>query len=153
MKLRIYIDTSVIGGCLDEEFKDASMRLIDKSRHGQIILIISNLTELELADAPQEIQDILDEIPEENIERVELSQEALNLARTYISEKVISESKLADAEHIAIATINRVDILVSWNFHHIVNLKRIRGYNSVNLKYEYPLLEIRSPSEVLDYED
>jgi len=153
MKLRIYIDTSVIGGSLDEEFKDASMRLINRSKHGQIILVISELTELELTDAPQAVQDIFKEIPEENIEYVELTQEALSLAQKYISEGVISESKLVDAEHIAIATINRVDILLSWNFHHIVNLKRIRGYNSVNLKYEYPLLEIRNPNEVLDYED
>jgi len=153
MKLRIYIDTSVIGGCLDDEFKDASMQLINKSRDGQIILVISDLTELELTDAPQEIQDIFDEIPEECIENAELSQEALSLVGKYISEGVISESKLADAEHIAIAAINRVDVLVSWNFHHIVNLKRIRGYNSVNLRYGYPLLEIRSPDEVLDYEN
>jgi hypothetical protein len=129
------------------------MRLIDKSKHDQIILVISELTELELTDAPQEVQDVFEKIPEENIEYVELTQEALNLARKYIADGVISESKLADAEHIAIATIKRVDILLSWNFHHIVNLKRIRGYNSVNLKYEYPLLEIRNPNEVLDYED
>ena len=53
-------------------------------------------------------------------------------------------------KHFAIATINRVDVLVSWNFRHIVNLSMIRLYNSVNLKYGYPLLEIRSPREVLD---
>jgi len=153
MKLRIYIDTSVISGALEEEFKDASMRLIDRAKLGEIKLVISELTELELIDAPQAVKDIFEGIPEENIEYVELTQEALNLARKYISEGIISGRKLVDAEHIAIATINRVDILLSWNFHHIVNLKRIRGYNSVNLKYEYPLLEIRNPSEVLDYED
>jgi len=52
-------------------------------------------------------------------------------------------------KHFAIVTINRVDVLVSWNFRHIVDLSRIRLYNSVNLKYGYPLLEIRSPREVL----
>jgi len=66
---------------------------------------------------------------------------------------VIGRGKLVDAEHIAIATINRVDVLVSWNFRHIVNLQKIRGYNSVNLKYGYPLLEIRSPLEVITYEE
>ena len=132
MRLRIYIDTSVIGGCLDKEFQNASMELIDKFKRGEMIVVISELTTLELKDAPQE---------------------AVNLAGKYITEGVIGRGKLVDAEHIAIATINRVDVLVSWNFRHIVNLQKIRGYNSVNLKYGYPLLEIRSPLEVITYEE
>ncbi len=153
MRLRIYIDTSVIGGCLDKEFQNASRQLIDKFKQGEMIAVISELTTLELKDAPQEVRDIIREIPEENIEYVELTEEAVNLARKYTVEGVIGEGKLVDAEHIAIATINRVDVLVSWNFRHIVNLQRIRGYNSVNLKYGYPLLEIRSPLEVITYEE
>jgi predicted nucleic acid-binding protein len=152
MKLRVYIDTSVIGGCLDEEFKEVSRKLIEKFKQGEIIAVISELTTLELRDAPQEVQDIFKEIPEENIEHVKLTEEAVNLAQKYISEGVIGKDKLVDTEHIAIATINRVDVLVSWNFRHIVNLQRIRGYNSVNLKCGYPLLEIRSPWEVITYE-
>jgi len=58
-----------------------------------------------------------------------------------------------DAQHIAIATISRVEVLVSWNFRHIVNLPRIRGYNAVNLRGGYPLLEIRTPQEVIRYEE
>ena len=50
--------------------------------------------------------------------------------------------------HIALATINKVDILVSWNFKHIVNIGRIRGYNSVNLKLGFTTLEIRTPKEI-----
>ena len=153
MRLRIYIDTSVIGGCLDKEFQNASMELIDKFKRGEMIAVISELTTLELKDAPQEVQNILKEIPERNIEYVELTEEAVNLAGKYITEGVIGRGKLVDAEHIAIATINRVDVLVSWNFRHIVNLQKIRGYNLVNLKYGYPLLEIRSPLEVITYEE
>ncbi|MBE0516270.1 MAG: PIN domain-containing protein [Methanophagales archaeon] len=153
MKLRIYIDTSVIGGCLDKEFQNASRELIQKFKQGEMTVVISELTTLELKDAPQEVRDIVREIPEENIEYVELTEEAVNLARKYIAEGVIGKGKLVDAEHIAMATINRVDVLVSWNFRHIVNLQRIRGYNSVNLKYGYPLLEIRSPLEVITYEE
>lgn len=153
MRLRIYIDTSVVGGCLDEKFKDISRQLIEKFKRGEIVAVISDLTSLELKNASQEVQDILKEIPEENIEYVELTEEAVNLAQKYISEGVIGESKLVDAEHIAIATINHIDVLVSWNFRHIVNLQKIRGYNSVNLKYGYPLLEIRSPQEVITYEE
>jgi predicted nucleic acid-binding protein len=118
MKLRVYIDTSVIGGCLDEEFKDASRQLIDRFRKGEMVVVISELTTLELKNAPQDVLNILEEIPEGNTEYVELTEEA-----------------------------------VSWNFRHIVNLQKIRRYNSVNLKYGYPLLETRSPREVITYEE
>jgi predicted nucleic acid-binding protein len=152
MRFRIYIDTSVIGGCLDDEFKEVSGKLIDKFKRGEMIAVISELTTLELKNAPQGAQDILAEISEENIEYLELTEEAVDLAQEYISEGVIGRDKLVDAEHIAIATLNRVDVVVSWNFRHIVNLQRIRGFNSVNLKRGYPLLEIRSPWEVIIYE-
>ena len=136
---------------MDKEFQNVSRQLIDKFKQGEMIVVISELTTLELKDAPREVRNIVRDIPEKNIEYVELTEEAVNLAGKYIAEGVIG--KLVDAEHIAIATINRVDVLVSWNFRHIVNLQRIRGYNSVNLKYDYPLLEIRSPLEVITYEE
>jgi hypothetical protein len=58
-----------------------------------------------------------------------------------------------DCRHIATATINKVDFLVSWNFKHIVNVFRIRGYNSINLRCGYSLLDIRSPKEIVNNED
>ena len=100
MRLRIYIDTSVIGGCRDKEFQNASWRSIDKFKQGEMVVVISELTTLELNDAPQEVRDIVMEIPEENIEYVELTEEAVNLARKYIGEGVIGGGKLVDAEHI-----------------------------------------------------
>lgn len=152
-KLRVYIDTSVIGGCIDDRFKEVSRQLIEKFKYGEMVAVISELTSLELKYAPQEARNILEGIPEENIEYVELTEEAVNLGREYIKDGVVSESKLVDAQHIAIATINRVDIVVSWNFKHIVNLEKIRGFNAVNLKMGYALLEIRSPWEVITYEE
>jgi hypothetical protein len=113
VRIRIYIDTSVIGGCLDEEFEDASLLLFGKFKNGEMVAVVSELTGLELEAAPKEVRDILEEIPEENIEHVDLSEEAVNLARRYISDGIVGESKLVDAQHIAIATINRVDVLVS----------------------------------------
>jgi hypothetical protein len=92
------------------------------------------------------------EVPEEHIEVFQLDSEAMDLADAYISEGVIRAKLRADAQHIAIATIARVDVLVSWNFKHIVNLHRIHGYNSVNLRRGYPMLEIRAPQEVLQDE-
>jgi hypothetical protein len=94
----------------------------------------------------------LDRIPPNFQEHIELTEEASDLARLYIQQGVLGETKRVDAQHIAMATIARVDVLVSWNFKHIVNLERIRGYNSVNLKAGYPLLEIRTPREVIGYD-
>ena len=77
----------------------------------------------------------------------------LGLTSLYITEKIVVQTSYDDCVHIALATINRADVLISWNFKHIVNLKRIHGYNAVNLKLGYPILEIRSPKEIIDYED
>lgn len=150
MKLRLYTDTSVIGGCLDEEFSEFSLKLIDEFKTGSKIINISDLTLEELENAPSEVREVLKQIPNENIEYLSLNEEAIILAERYIKEKIVSSKYLLDAQHIAIATINRSDVLVSWNFKHIVNLRRIHLYNSINLKYGYPLIEIRSPREVIN---
>ena len=150
MKLRLYIDTSVIGGCFDEEFSEFSLKLIEEFKTGQKIMNISDLTLKELEDAPSEVREVLQQIPDDNIEYLSLNEEAIKLAERYIKEKIVSSKYLLDAQHIAIATINRSDVLVSWNFRHIVNLRRIHLYNSINLKYGYPLIEIRSPREVIN---
>ena len=116
---------------------------------GVKVAVISDLTLKELEDAPLKVRSLVGEIPEEHKEYVVLDDETRTLARCYIEEGVVSDGFLIDAQHIAIATVNRGDVLVSWNFKHIVNLTKIRHYNAVNLKYGYPLLEIRSPMVVL----
>jgi len=58
-----------------------------------------------------------------------------------------------DALHIALATLNNSDVLASWNFKHIVNLERIRLYNSINLRFGHRLIEIRTPREILNIKD
>ena len=151
MQLRIYADTSAIGGCFDEEFEKASRMLIEKFKQGELLLVLSDLTQLEMRDAPVYVQAVINGLPESHIERVEFSKEAADLAQKYITQGVVTKASLADAQHIALATISRVDALVSWNFKHIVNLERIRGYNSINLRYGYPPIEIRAPWEVIGY--
>ena len=151
--VRIYPDTSVFGGYFDPEFKKWSRLLIEEFKSGIKIAVISDLTLRELMEAPSEVRSLVSEIPETYKEYVILDEEAKELAYHYIEEKVVTEKFLIDAQHIAIATVNHVDVLVSWNFKHIVNLKKVRLYNSVNLKYGYHLLEIRSPMEVLNGEE
>jgi hypothetical protein len=80
-----------------------------------------------------------------------LTEDAIQLADAYITEKVVGRTSLEDCRHIALATINRVDVLASWNFKHIVNLDRIKGYNSVNLRLGFPMIEIRSPKDLIKY--
>ena len=146
---RVYTDTSVLGGCEDKEFAEHSIRLMDCFVLGSMRLILSTVTLEELARSPRLVQDRLATIPESNIEILPLDAEAGELAEAYVSADVISANMRADAQHIAIATVARVDVLVSWNFKHIVNLQRINGYNSVNLRNGYPVIEIRTPREVL----
>lgn len=152
MKLRIYTDTSVLGGCADDEFAEHSNRLMDSFVRGERMLVLSSLTVQELAHAPPDVRSRLATVPEEHIEVLSLDAAARELAEEYITAGVLSPRMRADAQHIAIATVGRVDVLVSWNFKHIVNLERIHGYNAVNLRKGHPPLEIRTPREVLSDE-
>ncbi len=147
--MRIYIDTSVVGGVFDEEFRQASQSFFPNVDSGDHILVVSDLLRSELLDAPRRVRTFLDGFRGKQLEEVKLNLDILDLADLYISERVVGATSLADCQHIAAATIHRADALVSWNFKHIVNLRRIRGYNSVNLKHGYPMLEIRTPIEVL----
>ena len=153
MRPRIYIDTSVVGGYFDEEFNEVTELFFQQFRAGDFIFVVSDLLDLELLNAPPRVRDLLGNYPPEFFERVSLSEEANDLANRYISEKVVGKTSLADCRHIALATHARVDVLASWNFKHIVNLQRIKGYNSVNLRLGYPLLEIRSPKDLVTYEN
>jgi hypothetical protein len=153
VKQRIYIDTSVVGGYFDEEFREATISLFQRLEKGDVIFVVSDLLDLELIDAPERVRLHLQNYPADNFERVSLTEEALKLADTYIVEKVVGKTSIADCRHIALATINRVDVLASWNFKHIVNLDRIKGYNSVNLRLGFPMIEIRSPKDLIKYGD
>lgn len=153
MRRRIYTDTSVIGGCLDEEFSAFSLQLFERFRKGLDLLVLSDLTMAELERAPLHVREVLRGVPDDGLEEIRFGTEASELAREYLAAGVIGAAHLEDARHIATATVERVDVLVSWNFKHIVNLDRIRGYNSVNLRLGYTLLEIRSPREILRYEE
>jgi tryptophan 2,3-dioxygenase len=129
------------------------MLLFEKVMLGQIICVYSDLSETELENAPQRIKDFFSELPKEYIQKVEVTEEAFELAQKYLNEKVVGQTSADDCRHIATATINKVDYLVSWNFKHIVNVFRIRGYNSINIRYGYPQLDIRSPKEIVNNED
>jgi len=153
MRQRFYFDTSVFGGVFDKEFEEVTLQLFERVKLGKIICIFSDLTETELVHAPDNVRDYFMSLPSESKERAEVNDEILTLASKYIEEKVVGQTSFDDCVHIATATICKADILISWNFKHIVNVYRIRGYNSINLRMNYPPLEIRSPKEIIEYED
>lgn len=119
----------------------------------QGLSFIIGLTIGELENAPQRVRDFFNKLPIDSLENVFMTDESLELAKDYINEKVVGRTSFDDCVHIALATINKADILVSWNFKHIVNIYRIRGYNSVNSQRGYKPLEIRSPKDIVDYEN
>ncbi|MDX1904013.1 MAG: type II toxin-antitoxin system VapC family toxin [Thermonemataceae bacterium] len=153
MKQRIYIDTSVFGGHFDEEFKDHTVPLFDRIKSGEFLVLYSTVTQDELENAPEKVKELVKSLRVDLTEYIETTDEAIDLATEYITEKVVGQTSYADCLHIALATINRADFLVSWNFKHIVNIERIRGYNSINIKNGYKQLEIRSPREFEKYEN
>jgi len=153
MKQRVYIDTSVIGGCFDEEFEEWSNMLMVELLTGQKIAVISDITYREIELAPDNVQKKLFEIPSEFIENILTDTEVEELAENYIKAEAVSRKYYEDALHIANATIQKADILASWNFKHIVNIDRIRKYNAVNLMYGYSTIEIRTPREILKQKD
>lgn len=146
--LRIYLDTSVLGGVYDPEFEADSKNLLELFGQGEAVPVVSSVTEAEVRRAPEQVRGLLTTLLEAGSQRVALSPEAEALAAAYIGAGVVTTSYEADALHIALATLAKVDVLVSWNFRHVVNLRRIRGFNGVNLLHGYGTLEIRSPKEV-----
>ena len=148
---RIYIDTSIVGGFFDKEFEIPTKALFKRLENKEIIFVVSDVLEGELKKAPQHIKELLNNYDNDCFEKVKSTNETDLLAQKYIDEKVVGASSFEDCQHIAIATINNVNVLASWNFKHIVNLVRIRGYNGVNMKMGYKILEIRTPKELINY--
>lgn len=152
-KQRLYLDTSIFGGLFDKEFEEFTKPLFERIRNTEFEIIYSNITENELRFAPEKIKTIVNSLPKKSMYYVKSDIETVNLAKKYIEEKVVGITSYVDCLHIALATIHNANILVSWNFKHIVNVVRIIGYNAVNLAEGYKPIDIRSPRELINYED
>jgi predicted nucleic acid-binding protein len=146
---RIYIDTSIVGGFFVMEFEKETKLLFKRLENKEVIFVTSAVLGQELNDAPEYVKTLLQKYDKSCFEEIELTIEATELANRYIAEKVVGKTSFKDCCHIALATIHKVDVLASWNFKHIVNLERIEGYNGVNLKMGYSLIEIRHPKELV----
>jgi hypothetical protein len=152
-KLRIYIDTSVIGGCFDKEFSKWSNGLVKDFRLGNFQPIVSDVVAVEVANAPQNVKDKYTEILGFGAEQLVVDEEVDTLAEEYERSGILTPKFTQDMIHIALATVANVDVVVSWNFKHIVHFDKIRLFNAVNSKMGYKELEIYSPREVANYEE
>jgi hypothetical protein len=148
-KTSLYFDTSVFGGYYDDVFERDTRFLFSKIKENKYDIFISDLTKKELERAPEEVRNLLNDI---QYQLIEVSQECRDLAEEYIKEDVVGATSKDDCIHIATATISKIDMLVSWNFKHIVNIQRIKGYNLINFKNGHGQLLICSPKDAVLYE-
>ena len=149
--LRVYVDTSVFGGVHDDEFRAPSERFFAAVRDGAFTILVSEALVVEIGNAPEAVQATF-EAHRAHMEALETPAEALALAEAYLPAKVVPAPSRVDALHVALASVAPADAVVSWNFEHLVQLRRIRGFHAVNVLRGYPLIEIRSPREVIDDE-
>ena len=150
--LRIYIDTSVLGGCFDVEFAEWSNGLVRDFRAGRLVPVLSDVTAAEVADAPAPVRELHQEMLVLAGSVLVITPKVVDLVAAYEARKILASKYGADMRHIALATIADVDALVSWNFRHIVRLEKIRLFNAVNVESGYRVLNILSPREVTTYE-
>ena len=150
--MKVYADTSVFGGVFDEEFAEGSRVFFEELRAGKFELVVSALVEEELKSAPKQVRELFDEFSSA-AEIAEISEEVLALRDAYLSAGVVTPKSTDDATHVALATISRCDMIVSWNFKHIVHFQKIPKYNAINTLNELKPINIYPPSSVISYDD
>jgi hypothetical protein len=148
---RIYTDTSVIGGCFDAEFAPWSNGLFKDFQLGTYQPVVSEMVAAEIEGAPERVRERYAELLELGTEVLEVGEEVVRLADVYQARRILTPKFYDDGVHIALATVAQVDLLVSWNFRHIVHYDKIRLFSAVSLELGYKPLEIYSPREVAHY--
>ena len=132
------------------EFETASEQFFLEVREGRFVLVVSDLTVEELADAPENVRSVLQGLGTEQVERVRNTPECEALRLAYLEAGILGPASAEDALHIAIATVMEVDMVVSWNFKHIVHFEKIAGFEGVNAVRNYRSPRIYSPREVIE---
>ena len=149
-KPRLYIDTSVIGGCFEAVFAVDSLRVIQYAEKGKVHLLVTDTVIDELENAPTPVKELFRAIPRASLTILPLTREIFTLRNAYLDAKILTPASRNDALHVASATFSGADAILSWNFKHIVQLGRMRAYNEVNSKMGYGFLSIITPREVTD---
>lgn len=149
--IRVYADTSVFGGVFDDEFREASAAFFELIRGRKFQLITSSVVLREIEPAPENVRQFFTEVIK-YAELVEITESALQLRQAYIDSGVVTQHSALDALHVALASVARCAILVSWNFKHIVHFQKIPLYRAINVVKGYAQIDIYSPLEVINYE-
>ena len=147
-QLRVYVDTSVIGGCFDPEFAQWSNALLRDFEMGFFRPVLSKAIESEILSAPEQVREKYADLLALGAEFLPITNEANELVERYMERGILNARFRGDMLHIALATVFDVDVLVSWNFKHIVKLQKIQLFNAVNLEQGYKAIQIYSPREV-----
>lgn len=146
--MKIYLDTSVFGGLYDDNFSEDTSKLFDLISNGNIKVIVSDVLLSELEKAPHKVRETTKKINNKS-NFVKTKKSAAQLAEIYMKEGALGKKSRNDAKHIAIATIEKVDVIVSWNFKHMVNFLKLKQYNYINVREGYDTLDIHSPSDAI----
>jgi hypothetical protein len=149
---RIYVDTSVIGGCADPEFGVWSNALMRDFQQRIYVPVTSDQVAAEVGDAPEFVRQQYARFLMFSPQVLPVTDHVINLAKAYVERQVLTPKFFSDGLHVALATIAEVDVLVSWNFKHIVHFHKSRLFNAVNLEQGYRSIQIYSPMEVATYE-
>jgi predicted nucleic acid-binding protein len=144
------MDTSVFGGYYDPEFAKGTKRFFESLFAGRGSAIVSDMLVAELVGAPSRVQDLLERVLEGECERVGFSEEAGRLRDAYLAGGVLTSRWSDDALHVALATVAAADVIVSWNFRHLVSPLRIRGFNRINAAQGYGGVVIMTPQDVAE---
>ena len=155
--MRLYLDTSVIGALFDEEIPQRvriTRDLLDLIVGGRHTGVISNIVLEEIDRSPEELKErLIKEIQKVPFQVIAEDENSADLLEIYEQEGFIRKGARLDLRHLSVATANGVDAVVSWNFRDIVNIRTRRAVHSVNLRLGFPLIEIVSPEEVVEYEE
>ena len=146
--IRVYADTSVFGGVFDEVFKAPSRLFFDQVRNRRFHLVTSALVQEEIEPAPVQVRQFFNQMLSA-VELIDISEEALRLRDAYLEAEIISFHWSGDALHVALATVARCSLIVSWNFKHIVHFEKVPLYNAVNVLKGYSNVGIFAPLEVI----
>ena len=130
--MKVYADTSVFGGVFDPEFSGASRQFFNEVDGGRFVLVTSAIVEAEIEPAPDKIRQFFTKYAK-LAEIADITEEVLELQLNYIKSGIVTEKSLNDALHVAISTVSGCDLIVSWNFKHIVHYDKIIKYNAVNI--------------------
>jgi len=150
--MKIYADTSIFGGVFDHEFSEPSKQFFVEVDAGRYMLVTSAIVEAEIEPAPEKVRAFFSKYAKTAYIAV-ANQEALDLQTSYIHSGVVTENSLEDALHVSVATVSGCDLIVSWNFKHIVHFDKIPKYNAVNVLNGYGHIGIYSPLEVIHYDN